>query len=238
MNCKQLLFCSGLYLYSNSINCQPIIPEPYTNPPLYKAPDILPPLTQELPSNHSCGGPIDIMFMFDTTASMEFQIESAKKDGESLLRTLAKELPNTRFAISKVEDKPEWGGSPSDIAYAMLSDFTTDIGKTTATINNLTLGAGGDSPEAFPYALRMASNEKSWRSDAHRIVVLIADNESRSSSQLEEAIQDANYSLIVLSTARYFDYWKKFNPNVSTIGSNESFAESIIESIRRFCHYS
>src|SRR3989338_596536 len=162
--------------------------DPYTNS--------LPALQRSLPNNAACA-PLDLMILFDSTSSMKLYINEAKQKGTTILQTIERMYPNTRYAIETVADAPAAGGSSTDRPYTLIAPFTTTISSAVQAIQSITLANGGDGPEAYPHALRMASNE-AWRPNAYRIVILIADSIARNEAMLKESINHSNFKLVTL----------------------------------------
>ena len=76
-----------------------------------------------------------------------------------------------RIGLVKYRDHP-----PQDSTYiTQVDDLTADMAKTKITIYNANAGGGGDFPEAICCGLNDCLNKLSWRDDAVKCVILIAD---------------------------------------------------------------
>ncbi len=148
----------------------------------------------------------DIMFIFDTSGSMEGVLEEAKEEIKTLIANTKASLPNVEFGIANVEDIPGYynGGTPEtktekeyeeDIEkpWHLWQPLTAEEPKVEEAINELSVKlpkeegeevkeevahAGGDLPEAYGRALwETATNSLiGWRPGARHEIVLIADN--------------------------------------------------------------
>ena len=116
--------------------------------------------------------PLDVMFLLDSTGSMDDEIAKLK----STLLSIAKQVnnlpanPDLRFAMVTYRDR-------DDDYTTELFDFESDPETFLETIRNIYAEGGGDTPESLNEALQVALNKASWRShpDTVRLVFLIAD---------------------------------------------------------------
>lgn len=123
----------------------------------------------------------DIMFVFDTTGSMEEAIDEAKSEMVDAMGQIAAKLPNVAFGLSSVRD---YGGSiydeenPGDKPWQLEAPIAADPLVLGAAISNLTAFGGGDGPESYGRALWEAANNPrvGWRAGSRHLIVLIADN--------------------------------------------------------------
>ncbi len=193
----------------------------------------LPPLKQKLPAPKNCGK-LDVMLLFDNTGSMASDIQQARYEGTGLLLKIQERYEDSRFAVATVGDFPERGGS-FDKPYEFVSGFTPGLNETVVAIDSIRLGSGGDFEEAYPYALRMASNED-WRPDAYRLVVLIADSTARDDYALYRSVQKSNFNLVTLATDEsILDYWKQVSKIAMELPEGEQMAEALFELVVKGC---
>jgi hypothetical protein len=138
----------------------------------------------------------DVLFVFDTSGSMTGELEEAKEKINSLMAALAGTLPNVAFGVSRVEDTPNWeppGSEPTEKeleennealaanpekAWELRQPISTNQAASTEAVDKLTIGNGGDGPEAYARALYEADTNPNvgWRPGARHEIVLIADN--------------------------------------------------------------
>jgi hypothetical protein len=137
----------------------------------------------------------DIMFIFDTSGSMQGVLEEAKEEIKTLIANTEVSLPNAEFGIANVEDLPGYSsGAPletktekeyeedTEKPWHLWQPLTTEEAKVEEAINKLSeeevAHAGGDLPEAYGRALwETATNSLiGWRPGARHEIILIADN--------------------------------------------------------------
>lgn len=130
----------------------------------------------------------DVMFIFDTSGSMQGVLEESKEQINTLIANTEKNLPSVEFGVANVEDIPEQTLTEKQYEedpekpWALWQPLTTDQAKVEEAVNNLSgeevAHAGGDLPEAYGRALyETATNPRvGWRPGARHEIVLIADN--------------------------------------------------------------
>jgi hypothetical protein len=146
----------------------------------------------------------DVMFVFDTSGSMEGVLNEAKEEIKTLITNTEASLPNAEFGVANVEDVPNYYDGTLEPAFNKEGDevprlseseyeedhekpwhlwqpLTSDGEEVEQAINNLSEGevahGGGDAPEAYGRALwETATNPKvGWRAGARHEIVLIGD---------------------------------------------------------------
>lgn len=199
----------------------------------------LPPLVDKLPEEEACKK-LDLMFLLDTTESMDTEITLVQGKAETIAEVMSHYCSGVRMAVATVQDVPVAFGAETDKPYTLVSDFTHDSQQTISALETIKLGNGGDGPEAYPYALRMASNEH-WRPDAKRILILFADSYARDDRELEESIRTANFHLYsILSTAQtqweyYKTYWERYSHGVYQMEASTDLIPLILNTIKKEC---
>jgi hypothetical protein len=141
----------------------------------------------------------DIMFIFDTSGSMEGVLEEAKEEIKTLVANTEASLPNAEFGVADVEDVPGYFSQPlesflteklkeneyeedSEKPWHLWQPLTSNEEEVEKAINELSgsevAHSGGDLPEAYGRALyETATNPQvKWRAGARHEIVLIADN--------------------------------------------------------------
>lgn len=89
----------------------------------------------------------DVFMLFDTTASMGDDLATVQTKAGELIAAIGGTDP--AFGVGSYEDFPFNGwGSSSDSAYELIQPITTNAADAVNAINMLTLGGGGDVPEA------------------------------------------------------------------------------------------
>jgi hypothetical protein len=137
----------------------------------------------------------DIMFIFDTSGSMEGVLNEAKEEIKTLVANTEASLPNAEFGVANVEDIPNYFGQPlesflteeeyekdAEKPWHLWQPLTSNEEEVEKAINELSseevAHSGGDLPEAYGRALyETATNPQvKWRPGARHEIVLIADN--------------------------------------------------------------
>ena len=89
---------------------------------------------------------LDLVFIIDTTGSMGPYINNVKVNATSLLNSLTALVPDARVAVLDYKDFPARTGDP--YVYRDVQQFTADTTAAKNAINGLSVGGGGDAPEA------------------------------------------------------------------------------------------
>jgi pimeloyl-ACP methyl ester carboxylesterase len=133
----------------------------------------------------------DVMFIFDTSGSMNSELEEAKLKILGVIEHVRSSLPNVAVGVANVEDIPGYSegsftGTLTEQEYAESPEkpwrldqpVTTEASAATGAIQNLTIGGGGDGPEAYSRALWETNTNPTvgWRPGARHEIVLVADN--------------------------------------------------------------
>jgi|GEM_PF-1655322 len=115
---------------------------------------------------------LDVVFVVDTTSSMESSISEVRKR----LRQFAQELassevrPQIAFGIVAYRDHP-----PEDTTYVVQPyPLVSDLNKAQANIDSLKAHGGGDGPEAVLDGLHAGLKAK-WHDYSHKVLLLVGD---------------------------------------------------------------
>lgn len=133
-----------------------------------------------------CGGPLDVLFVFDTTGSMGGVLSSAKSGAASVMANVQATIPGAAFGVADYRDTPGYHAYPgyaasyggaNDWAWKLLQPLDPDATQANAAIATLTAGGGADGPEALTRAVyeSYADTNVAWRAGSDRIVVLFTD---------------------------------------------------------------
>ena len=113
---------------------------------------------------------LDLVFLIDATGSMGDEIAKLK----SSMRAVAQQIsqlpgqPDICYGLVAYRDR-------GDAFLTRSHDFTDDLGAFQQVLARVQAGGGGDTPEALNEALHETVHSLAWRSDAARMVVLVAD---------------------------------------------------------------
>ncbi len=113
---------------------------------------------------------LDLVFMLDATGSMGDEIDKLKAS----IRVMAQQIaqlpgqPDICYGLVAYRDR-------GDVFLTRTHDFTNDLGAFQSLLARVHAQGGGDTPEALNEALHEVVHGLSWRADAARLVVLVAD---------------------------------------------------------------
>ncbi|MBI2875868.1 MAG: VWA domain-containing protein, partial [Candidatus Tectomicrobia bacterium] len=111
---------------------------------------------------------LDVVFVFDSTGSMEWVIEPVKAKIASLMGVIKRLVPIARLGIVAYRD---WG----EEYVTRMQDLTTDSRPLKEFLNGVKAEAGGDWEEAVEEALRVAIEKARWRKGSKKMIILIGD---------------------------------------------------------------
>jgi Mg-chelatase subunit ChlD len=113
---------------------------------------------------------LDLVFLIDATGSMGDEIAKLKHS----MRAVAQQIgqlpgqPDVCYGLVAYRDR-------GDAFITRTHDFTDDLGAFQQVLGRVQAGGGGDTPEALNEAVHEVVHGLSWRTDAARMVVLVAD---------------------------------------------------------------
>lgn len=129
---------------------------------------------------------VEISFIVDATGSMSDEITFLKDDLRSVIQQVKTANSALNISTSAVFYRDE-----GDEYVVKKSDFTSDISRTMAFINNQEANGGGDFPEAVHTALQEAINNLQWSDNAKsRIAFLLLDAPPHYESQIISTLQN------------------------------------------------
>lgn len=155
---------------------------------------------------------IDIMFVFDTTGSMGGAIAGAKAAATGLLTAL-----NTSYGSGVASGT----GYYNDPGAGLVSNLTTTIATTQASINTFSASGGGDYEELGYDGISAVASGASWRAGSNRFIVALGDagfqNSAADNASTMTALAAAGADLIGID----------FCSSAGTCGWAPTFASSI-----------
>lgn len=113
---------------------------------------------------------LDLVFMIDATGSMGDEIGKLK----SSMRAMAEQIaqlpgqPDICYGLVAYRDR-------GDAFITRTHDFINDLGAFQSLLAKVQAQGGGDTPEALNEALHEVVHGLAWRTDAARLVVMVAD---------------------------------------------------------------
>lgn len=113
---------------------------------------------------------LDLVFLVDATGSMGDEIAKLKASMRAMSQQIAQlpGVPDVCWGLVAYRDR-------GDAFLTRTHDFTDDLGAFQQMLARVQAGGGGDTPEALNEAFHEVVHGLSWRTDAARLVVLVAD---------------------------------------------------------------
>lgn len=112
---------------------------------------------------------LQVMFIIDTTGSMDDEIDFLKKDFSAIAKDVDPGQSYVEYGVVLYRDE-------GDEYVTKSFDFTRNVSSVQNYINGIEADGGGDAPEAVDEALSVAfSDELSWDYDSNKVAFLIFD---------------------------------------------------------------
>ncbi|MBX3619812.1 MAG: VWA domain-containing protein [Rhizobacter sp.] len=113
---------------------------------------------------------LDLVFLVDATGSMGDEIAKLKQSMRAMAQQIAQLPgdPDICYGLVAYRDR-------GDAFITRTHDFTDDLGAFQQQLARVQAHGGGDTPEALNEALHEVVHGLSWRAQAARLVVLVAD---------------------------------------------------------------
>jgi Mg-chelatase subunit ChlD len=113
---------------------------------------------------------LDLVFLVDATGSMGDEIAKLKASMRAMSQQISQlpGQPDICYGLVAYRDR-------GDAFLTRTHDFTDDLGAFQGVLARVQAGGGGDTPEALNEALHETVHGLSWRAEAARMVVLVAD---------------------------------------------------------------
>lgn len=113
---------------------------------------------------------LDLVFLIDATGSMGDEIAKLKASMQAMSQQISRlpGSPDICYGLVVYRDR-------GDAFLTRAHDFTDDLAAFQSVLARVQAGGGGDMPEALNEALHETVHRLSWRSEAARLVVLVAD---------------------------------------------------------------
>jgi len=139
----------------------------------------------------------DLMILIDKTGSMSDDIENVKNGLDQVVNSI-KPFKNIRLAIALYGDK-----NADDSDWYSFNNFEKDYSAAKDFISAITVTDGGDYPESVYDGFFKSCEEKFWKSDSKKIVILIGDapplEKPLSDYTLSDVVNKANESKIKMN---------------------------------------
>jgi Mg-chelatase subunit ChlD len=116
---------------------------------------------------------VDVLFVVDVTASMQWAIDGIRQGILAFAHELDKPRLDARVGILAYRD--DLNGESATVLRFRDGPFTNDYAALSEQMRGLTASGGGDDPESTLDALELASRQ-TFRPDATRVILLITDD--------------------------------------------------------------
>lgn len=114
---------------------------------------------------------IDLLFILDVTGSMGGLIADAQRRMREMLQKLTEEYDlDLRVGLSLYRDHPS-----QDTSFVTVIFDLMEVDKIKEIIDQVTVGGGGDAPEAVIDGIIDGTEAMSWRDNSRRIAFLLGD---------------------------------------------------------------
>jgi Mg-chelatase subunit ChlD len=121
---------------------------------------------------------LDIVIVFDSTGSMQGEIEEVKNKIQRIGNALLRMIPKTRISICAYRDK--------DDEYIVKGvPLTDNLGKLIVELEKISASGGGDLPEAVDAGLRWAIEKNKFRRSARKVILLFGDAPPHQARKIE-----------------------------------------------------
>jgi hypothetical protein len=119
--------------------------------------------------------PTDVVFVFDTSGSMESALGEAKGEIQEVMSRLQASISSVEFGLAEVKDTEE--EESGLYAWQLDQSLTSNTLAVSEAISSLAAFGGGDGPEAYGRALYETDTNPSvdWRPGTRHLIVLVAD---------------------------------------------------------------
>lgn len=121
---------------------------------------------------------LDIAIVFDSTGSMQKEIDQVKNQIERIGNALFKMIPRTRISVCTYRDRGD--------EFIVTGQTLTDrLGKVVTFLEGVSAAGGGDDPESVDVGLEWAINTNSWRRSARKVILVFGDAPPHADKVLE-----------------------------------------------------
>lgn len=123
--------------------------------------------------------PLELVLLEDLSGSFSDDVTTVRGLADDLIASVSGLATTVRLGLASFIDKPTGSfGSSGDHEYKSQLGLTTDYTAWKTALDGLTIGSGGDGPEAQMSGLMQAAlrgAELGWSSDATKVIVLATD---------------------------------------------------------------
>ena len=158
----------GLALFVTTATVVAMYPAPQTSSATTQGAHIVPPVNPIIDQRPK----IEVVFVLDTTSSMNGMIQAAKDRIYSIATTMASAQPAPEIKMGLVAFRDR-----GDAYVTQITDLSSDLDSMYGKLMTVRAEGGGDGPESVNQALYAAVHGISWSQDpdAYRVVFLVGD---------------------------------------------------------------
>ncbi|HUO82300.1 MAG TPA: vWA domain-containing protein [Gammaproteobacteria bacterium] len=169
---------------------------------------------------------VEVVFVLDTTGSMEGLIQAAKDKIWSIATTMASAQPAPRIRMGLVGYRDR-----GDQYVTRTVDLSEDLDSVYAALMDFQAGGGGDTPESVNQALHEAIHGISWSQgrNAYKVVFLVGDAPPHMDYQDDvpypQSLADARQAGIVVNTIQCGQMGETVEPwqHIAQLGQGRFF---------------
>ena len=163
---------------------------------------------------------LDIAIVFDSTGSMQREIDQVKNRIERIGNTLFKLIPRTRISVCTYRDK-------GDDFIVKGQSLTDNLAKVVSFLAEISAAGGGDVPEAVDAGLQWVISQNSWRRSARKVILIFGDAPPHASKlvdcqRMASDFRHKERGIISTVTCRKKLPMDEFT-RISQVGGGESF---------------
>jgi Mg-chelatase subunit ChlD len=111
---------------------------------------------------------LDIVIVFDSTGSMQGEIDEVKNKIQRIGNALLRMIPKTRISICTYRDR-------NDEYVVKGIPLTDNLGQIVLFLEKISAQGGGDLPEAVDEGLRWSIEKNNFRRSARKVILLFGD---------------------------------------------------------------
>lgn len=112
---------------------------------------------------------VDVVFLSDTTSSMDSVIGQVQRNAREILGELSN-FGSARFGVAEYRDHPG-----EAFAYRMNTPLTKDTAAVVRGLSQWSAVGGGDVPEANLYGIHEAATKMDWRDQSVKVILWFGD---------------------------------------------------------------
>lgn len=123
------------------------------------------------------GAALDLVFVIDTTGSMFDDIDAVKAAASEIINEISHEKPCTRIGLVLYKDAGDVYVTRTGLPFTMVGEEDGDTAPVVSAIQSISVGGGGDLPEAvyagLVHAIENQQGLGSWRGGTTRKAIIL-----------------------------------------------------------------